>query len=104
VVAGLDAADHPHEPRVRGEDEVSQRLDERVLTIDPLVERRWRKPPRALDGGCPHRVDHVECFDQTSHVARSEVGALGVVTIQLVAQCPVRELVPPRGLTHRRAR
>jgi hypothetical protein len=37
-------------PGVRGEDEMTQRLDERPLVVDPQAESRFGQPPGAGDG------------------------------------------------------
>ena len=64
-VIRIDLPEHgAAEPAVRDEDQVAQRLDERPLAVDALVQRRLGEVVRQLDRRSPHRLDGGPPFPQ----------------------------------------
>src|SRR5260370_40702496 len=84
-VIAIGHTQNPAEPRVPAEQDMTKGLDERVLAVHPLVEHRWRKPPCALDRRRPHLLEDIEGLLHTCNVGRSQLDALRMAAMQLVA-------------------
>jgi hypothetical protein len=77
------AQNRSQHPRVGGEDQVPQRLDEGPLAIDALVQPVLRERLRALDGRVPSASDDVPCSPEPVGVGRSHERAVGVAAVEL---------------------
>ena len=80
----LEVAHRAARPRVRGEHEMMQCLDERPLVIDTFVPSRLGQPPSAGDGGRPkalHRVPRGAVVVGGLH--RPNLGSLRVSALEL---------------------
>ena len=63
---------------------MAQRLDERPLVVDVLVQqRRVELCERASTVAGPQVLDHRPCLAEAGRVGRAQLGPFGVATIQL---------------------
>jgi hypothetical protein len=77
------AEDRAAHPRVGGEDEVAQRLDEGVLAVSLLVQQVWRQALGALDGGRPRLFDDRPRLAEAVRGGWVELSALRVAPVEL---------------------
>src|SRR5262245_3517928 len=81
---GRRLAEHDSsDPRIGCEAEVSQRLDERPLTIDLLVQPGLRGAPGALDGDGPTRLEDRPRPAKAVRVARAHLRPVRVQAVEL---------------------
>jgi hypothetical protein len=77
-------AEHgPPDPRVGGERQVAQRLGERPLAVDRLVQQFRRQAAGPGDGLVPEPLHGVPRLAEARRVRRAHLGPVGVALVQL---------------------
>jgi hypothetical protein len=77
------AESSPADPRIGGEHEMPQRLDERPLLVDTLVQPLSRQCPGPIDSPRPQPLESSPRFPITVGIHRPHLGPLGLSTIEL---------------------